>query len=135
MSEKLSLFGLINSLSYDKVNHIELNPDNLKAYNAWMTNVAFSLHADSIFYANEMNRLPHLSAQLQHDFYFHGLPKRKRFSKWPKKMEVSDEVEFVAEFYDLNNERAREIVDVLKATNQQNMLDKITKIVKSKKDD
>lgn len=91
-----------------------------KDYNPFMTNRAFSLHADSILFANAANQFKDVDNLLQYDFYFYGLPAIKRFSKWPKKEKIED-IEPIKNVYGYNNQRAKEALSIL-TTQQINTL-------------
>lgn len=100
---KVSPFDFVNDLSQNKKYILE----NEKDYNAYIINRAFSYFQDTVFHANEMNKAILLPAKLQHDFYFHSVKAKKRFSRWHKKLEDPD-VEFIAQCYNINMTRARE---------------------------
>ena len=83
-------------------------------YNPFIVNLNFSLFADTIFHANEMNMRPHLSNKMQYDFYFNSVRPRKRFRKWPKKDKVNSEnIQLLIELYKYNAQKAKEALSVL----------------------
>ena len=57
---------------------------------------------DTIFYANEVNKLSNQPKELQYDFYFNGIPKGKRFGKWIKKEEVDEKIEVLQAYFNIN---------------------------------
>ena len=59
-----------------------------------------------------MNGLHHLDKKLQYDFYYHGLPAKKRYNKWLKP-EAINNIELLKEYYSCSNAKAKEIVNVL----------------------
>jgi len=83
-----------------------------KGYNPYLTNKSLSYHVDAILYVNEMNQYASLDNKLQFDYYLHGLPKKKRFSKWSKKQENED-IEVVSEWYGCNYSKAAEILKII----------------------
>ena len=97
-------FDYVTSVSFTKKDMMRgTENDDLaeKGYNAYLTNRSFSLFADTILYANEMNQLHHLRNIQQYDYYLHSLRKRKRFKKWHKNHD--DEVlSLICETYKCN---------------------------------
>jgi len=76
-----------------------------REYKPFLANRSLSFHADSILYANEMNRLGHLDNLLQYDFYMKSLRSRKRFSKWLKP-EESENIDIIQEAYKCSLKKA-----------------------------
>lgn len=106
---KLSPFDIVNHLN-EKTN-IEMDPSD---YAPWMINLALANHLQTILFANEMNRLYDLPKEVQYDFYFHGIPKGKRFGKWPKREKYDTElVSIVQERFALNILRAQQYISLL----------------------
>lgn len=111
MSKKVEpLFEIINSLSYDKKSEYDFNLES--EYNSWQINRGLSLYEDTIFFSNLMNTNPLTSKKMQHDFYFYGLRKRKRFSKWPKRVQ-SEDIEFIQNLYSYSKQDAIEAIKTL----------------------
>lgn len=105
-------FDFIKSIN----SHKYILTDNLSEseYNPFIVNLGFSLFADTIFHANEMNLRPHLTNKMQYDFYFNAVRPRKRFRKWPKKDKVNSEnILLLQELYKYNTHKAKEALSVL----------------------
>lgn len=83
-----------------------------KNYPAFPVNRCLGSHSDSLFYANEMNRLHFLDKKLQFDFLLNSISKRKRFAPWLRAEEVKN-LEHVKEYYGYSNEKAKQALDVL----------------------
>ena len=81
-------------------------------YPAFMVNKTFSHFQDTILYAQEMNRRPHIDNKLQFDYLLNTIRPMKRFSKWPKKI-AHDDLEYVKEYYGYNDVRAEEALSLL----------------------
>lgn len=97
-----------------------------KEYNAFLINKGLSLFADSVHWSNEMNRYHHLDAKLQYDFLYHGVRKRKRFSKWFKSINNED-ISAIQEYYDYSYVRAIEALKVLSAEQLNIIKEKLEK--------
>jgi hypothetical protein len=108
-------FDYVNAVSDSKKDlMVGTENDELaeKGYNPYLTNKSLSYHVDAILYVNEMNQYASLDNKLQFDYYLHGLPKKKRFSKWSKKQENED-IEVVSEWYGCNYSKAAEILKII----------------------
>ena len=75
-------------------------------------NRGLSLFPDSVLFANEMNLLPNLDKQMQYDFYMNILRKRRRFSKWPKKVSPEN-LELIQKVYKYSKEKALVALSIL----------------------
>lgn len=111
------LFDFVGDLSTGKKDLLSQNPLNEKLYNAYMVNLAFSQHIDTVLFCNDMNMNSHLSRKAQHDYYLHGLPKRNRYGKWIKKTSKDDDetVDMIARRFNVNTSRAREYLAMMSA--------------------
>ena len=79
-----SPFDWINSICNDTNNAVVEGKLDPKEYVPFIVNRGLSLYEDTIAYAQQMNLRPDIPAEAQYHF-LHGLvPKRRRFSKWPK---------------------------------------------------
>ena len=108
----MSPFDYLNSVNYEKQN-LMVDDVSESQYNAFMVNRGLSYFPDSILYANQMNGFNHLDNKLQYEFYLHGLTKRKRFSKWSKKDNITDKIRAVMDYYKYSHERALEALSIL----------------------
>ena len=91
--------------------------DNEKDYHAFVVNRALSFHYDCVLQANEMNKYPGLPATLQYQYLLNTIRGYRRpFEKW-QKLEKSDSLELVKEFYNYSNEKAKAAMEVLTEDN------------------
>jgi hypothetical protein len=87
-----------------------------KSYSAFVVNRALSFHYDCVLQANEMNKYPGLPGILQYQYLLNSIRGYKRpFRKWEKR-ETIDDLEAVKEYYNYSNERAKEALVLLNAT-------------------
>jgi len=112
-------FEYVNAINYTKKD-IMVDDITEKSYSSYMINRQLSYFPDTVLAANEMNRNHHLDNRLQFDFFINIIRKRKRFSKWHKPETVSD-LEAVKKYYGYSNEKARQVLSLLK-TDQINEL-------------
>ena len=70
------------------------------------------MNVDTILYSNEMNIQYTLDPLLQYDYFINSLRKKKRWSKWAKAQQSAN-LELVKTYYNYNEQRAREVLDLL----------------------
>lgn len=102
----------INDTKKDLMTGTENDELIQKEYNPYLVNKALSYFIDTILYANEMNQYVHIDNKLQFDYYLNAVPKKKRFSKWTKKVEIKD-ISIIIEYYKCNYARALEILSII----------------------
>ena len=84
-----------------------------KAYNSFMVNHSLSYFPDTVLLANEMNINYQIDSKLQFDFLLGTVRKNpKRFSKW-NKVDSSEELQAVKEYYGYSNSKARSALSLL----------------------
>jgi hypothetical protein len=122
----LNPFDYINDISENKKN-IVANSENpelaANLYQPYLTNMAFSYYQDTVYMANLMNQNSHINNNMQYDFLFSIIRKRKRFSKWHK-TKKDENAEVIMEYYACSFRRAQEYAAIL---SEEQM-----KIIKSK---
>ena len=90
-----------------------LNEDNEKDYVPYIINKALSHHIDCIMYVNEMNMHPEIGKLPQYFYYINTIRGYKRpYKKWMKK-DLVENLEIVGEYYNVSNEKAEEILNLL----------------------
>ena len=85
-----------------------------------------SHHMDTVMFANEMNRLPHLDKKLQYDFFINTVRSRRRFSPWDKKQKMND-LDVVKQYYGYSNEKARQALNILSPSQLDYIKSKLNK--------
>ncbi len=93
----------------------------------FIINRALSMNVDTILYVNEMNVNWQLAPLLQYDYYINSLRKKKRWSKWAKATVPSSDLELIKEYYNYNEQRAREVLDLLSESEIQKLRLKLSK--------
>lgn len=126
MAKKLSIFDLIKDLSHTKERLIDKDPDNMKLIKQFMINRNFSYGADTVLYANEMNKATGISDRMFYDYYFHGLRPRKRYNKWAKQ-DKSEFIDEVIEYFQYSYNRAVEALNILTLEQLQQIRKTLTK--------
>ena len=86
--------------------------DAQKKYPPYIVNRCLSSFTDTILFANEMNRNPHLPNKMQYDFFINSVKPRKRFSPWARKDSI-DYLDVVKEYYGYNDDKALQALRIL----------------------
>ena len=108
-----SFFDFLNAINDTKVDLIKEDPQNEKDYIPFMVNRGLSYFADTVMFANEMNSYSSINKNWQFDFYRIGISKKKRFSKWHKKDQATDEIKIVMKEYGYSSEKAARALELL----------------------
>lgn len=95
-----------------------------KDYVPYLTNKALSYHTETLLYSNEMNRYAFLPNKLQYEYLLHSVRPGKRFSKWAKKDNVEN-ILLIAKYYQVNFQRAQEIMELLKEADVEEILEEM----------
>ena len=109
----MSFFDYLNAINVSKVDLMKEDPLSEKDYVPFMINRGLSYFSDTIMYANEMNKYSNIPKDWQFAFYMQSVPKKKRFSKWHKKDQNSDDLNLIMTVYDYSSQRAVEALELL----------------------
>lgn len=109
----MNFFDFLNAINSTKQNLIKEDPQSEKEYVPFMVNRGLSYFPDTIMYANEMNKSASIPKKWQFEFYLNSIPKKKRFSKWHKKDQNSDDLKLVMNAYDYSAEKAAVALEIL----------------------
>jgi hypothetical protein len=82
----------------------------------FIINRALSMNVDTVLFVNEMNVRYQLDSLLQYDYFINSLRQKKRWSKWAKASVPSSSLELIKNYYGYNEQRAREVLDLLTET-------------------
>lgn len=106
-------FDFINSITYNKKDLLKEEPPAVKDYVPFVVNRGLSYFADTTMAANEMNQRFQIPAEWQYGFLLNIIGKRKRFSKWIKKVPATKTVELIKQVYGYSDRRALECAEIL----------------------
>ena len=109
----MSFFDFLNSINDNKKDLLKEDPLTEKDYVPFMINRGLSYFPDTIMFANEMNQHASAPKNWQYDFYRIGVTKKKRFSKWHKRDQNSEELELVMKEYNYSSEKAARALELL----------------------
>lgn len=98
-----------------------------KDYSPFLVNRSLSFFADTVLYANEMNRYPDVPKKSQFLYYLNSIPKRKRYSKWFKKDGETKSMALVMEYFNYSSEKAKEALKILSSEQLKLIEEKLEK--------
>ena len=104
-------FEYVNAINMTKKD-IMVDDVAEKEYTPFLINRSLSYFADTVLFANEMNRYHHADHRLQFDFFINIIKKKKRFSKWIKPQEIEN-LELIKEYYGYSDEKAKSTLSLL----------------------
>lgn len=106
----MSPFDFIKSINETKENLI-VDDKSEKEYIPFITNKGLSYFADTVLYANEMNRLNLLDKKPQYCYLLNTVRSRKRYSKWLKN-ELEDDVKLISDVYGYSYVKAKQVLNL-----------------------
>lgn len=101
---------------FDIINHLSTKAPlefDIKDYDAWIINKGLINVRDTVFFAEVMNQYPFLDKKMQYDFYYHGIPKAKRFGKWVKVTAINSDVDLIMRHYQVNRKVAESYLKIM----------------------
>jgi|APSaa5957512493_1039668.scaffolds.fasta_scaffold72274_2 hypothetical protein len=105
-------FDYIDTITTTKKN-IMVDEVSEKGYVPFIVNRGLSQYAETILFANEINKCSHLDNRLQYEMLLNIVrPKKMSRRKWGK-FEASNNLEVVMEYYKCNSRRAQEYLSML----------------------
>lgn len=109
----MSFFDYLNAINTTKKDLMKEDPLSEKDYVPFMINRGLSYFPDTIMYANEMNKYSSIPKDWQFAFYMHSIKPKKRFSKWHKKDQNSDDLNLIMKVYGYSAQKAAEALEIL----------------------
>lgn len=117
--------GLFDIIGFIHSKNSYPNDEEMKEYSSYMGNRAMSQFQELIFHAEEMNERWNMPKEANFAFYYHSVPKKKRYSKWASKNnEIQGKIDIIKEYYEnLSTIRCRELIPLI---DDLNLWDKMT---------
>jgi hypothetical protein len=107
-----SPFDYVKAINETKVDMFQ-DPQAESEYLPFLVNRALSNFTDTIFYANEMNRMSGLPKIMQFHYLINIIAKKKRYGSWSKPEKESSSIALVKEYYKYSNEKAIQALRIL----------------------
>ena len=102
-------FDFLNDIYYDK--QYIFDDETQIDYKPWNINKFISGNMDTVLYAQEINERYHLDNDMQFDYYFNSIRKRKRYSKWIKSKK-DETINLLMEYYNYNRKKSQQIINL-----------------------
>lgn len=103
---------IIPSILQTKENTMLTDQDE-KSYPHFMVGRALANYPDTVLYANEINKYPHLDNKLKYSFLLNSVkPYKRPYTKWNKKADNAD-LEVVKEYYGYSDAKAHDALCIL----------------------
>jgi hypothetical protein len=125
---RLNLFDFVQDINHGK--RYLYGPDNASSYEPFLVNKAMAIFTDTFECAAFLNASHHLDKDMQHDYLFHSVLKRRRWKKdgWLKRTE-QEKLEFktlrdVAKTTGLNIKNTKWFWNTLSQAQRQEFLDR-----------
>jgi hypothetical protein len=99
-------FKVINALNSGKT------PQAPENFDAWLTNVHYSLFLDTLYHAQIMNLNSELDKDIQLSYYINTIVPSKRWRKWPKK-DLSNNLKLLQDVFGYSELKAKAALAVL----------------------
>ena len=112
-NKTMNPFDFLNSINQTKISLMDEDPGCEREYNSFLVNRGLSYFSDTIFLANEKNRLSGLDKKPQYDYLRLSVRARKRYSKWIKD-ESNDRIDALKTLYGYSHTKAKQVVDLIK---------------------
>ena len=112
----MSFFDYLNAINTTKKDLMKEDPLSEKDYVPFMINRGLSYFPDTILYANEMNKYSSIPKNWQFAFYMQSIKPKKRFSKWHKKDQNSDDMNLIMKVYGYSSQKAAVALEILTET-------------------
>lgn len=128
IKKKLSPFDFVNAINDSKVDLFLEQPEEMeKQYNPYIVNRALSFNSDTVLFANEMNRFHNTPKRSQFEFLKGTIRKKKRYGGWIKAEQESEDMVAIKEFYDYNNDKAKQAMLILTPDQIASIKEKLNK--------
>jgi hypothetical protein len=112
----VSPFDFIKSVSNTKKDLMKDNPDNVKAYKAYVVNHGLSFYPDTVLIANDMNMYPDIPVEAQYYYLMGAIRKGNRYSEWHKSKK-NDDLDLVQKVYQVRRDIAKQYLKLLTEDN------------------
>lgn len=110
---KLSPFDFLSAINEKKPIDI-FDEETEKAYDAYIVNRGMSQTPETARLAAMMDSNYHLPKKMQFGFYYHIIPRNKRYTKWAKgELERKDIIELLMKLYKYSRKRAAEVSSLI----------------------
>jgi len=89
--------------------------DDISAFALYITNKLFSNDKQLVSLANIVNKIgvTTLPKRALYDYYYFLIPKSNKFIKYPKKQDEFENIKYIMQYYEVNEEQAKTAIQFL----------------------
>jgi len=110
--KKYKMFDFLGDITKTKRNILRQDSDAERDYSPWIINKMLSMNIETVLYSQEMNSNYVATKQMQYDFYISAIRPGYRKMNWVKDINNKD-VKLLQAYYEINREKATDILSVL----------------------
>lgn len=103
-------FDFIKNIN-EKQDKLEFDDVMKKEYTPFIVNKGFSYFPDTVLYANEMNVHHELDTDIQYNYLYSSIRKKKRFSKWHK-ADIDKKIDIVKQYFNYSTNQAKDVINI-----------------------
>ena len=103
-------YDFLKDISYKK--EYIYDEDNKRDYTPYMINRFLSMEQSTVLYAQEMNFRCQLDKDMHYEYLMSAIRPMNRYFKYQKSDKAHADIMLLAEFYDINISKAREIFKI-----------------------
>lgn len=92
-----------------RIDDLEIEND----YVPFLINRTMSYFPDTLLFAWEMSKYPQADKVMQYDYYYYGVRKRNRFSRWKKPKPLSETAKMLMEYYGYSKKEAEKAASMI----------------------
>ena len=99
--------------------------DGIDGFSPYMTHKIMSADKNFVMLANALNRIGNhkIPPKAIYDFYFHTVPKNKKWTAYPKSEKQLKEIRYVMEFYGITETTAKDYIELMDSEELERIID------------
>lgn len=111
--KKFGLFDILNNINSGKDRELFHTANYEKEYNPFMINRALMQNQRTIMVAQSANQAVLIDKEMHHDYLLAVIKKNNSRAKWKKKDDKSEYLEHVMQYYNVNEKKALQYLNIL----------------------
>lgn len=106
----MTVFNIINYLTFDKKPYSELDEEEIKCINVWMINRILSMRQEYCLIVNNIQSIPNISPEMLYNIYLRLLPKSKKYVPYIKARNSNDnpDIKFLSDKLEISSRELNE---------------------------
>lgn len=121
---KVKLFDWLHSINVSKTDLMIGDVAVMKQYDPFIINRGLAQSIDTLMTADKMNSMPDVPKDIHYKYCLAAVKSKKRYAKWPKKLQVNPNIHIVAEHYNVNHEVAEMYIGLMTDTQIEEVVER-----------